>query len=265
MRSFPTRADYVAWHKGLGTIEDETDLIEKKNSLVSEIFYDWIKRLQLACLFAKKIAHKPKEAGYQSLVLPHAVDDPNLGEYLSNLLDATADHQEAVQLVFPDIREPHELVQLVNVLCRDDRWYWTEPESKNSSTRLIGLRWTLPGGKAVNHVLGFSPVDSMPLTRQAPFTALVLRIRAEKRARPVKKENGLIQVHLADMDSGLDPDRHEKFWESTEKQRALLVEQEKHDTAKAKVTFCVSIEEAGGLVDPLDVEIKEVEEATEPG
>ena len=267
MRSFPTLDDYVAYYQGLGLIEDEADLVGNKNRLVSEIFYDWIKRLQHGCLFAAKLARKPSEARYQSFVFPRAIDNPSLAEDLNRLLDSAAQEEEAAQLIFSDIRTERQLVQLVNVLCRDERWYWTEPQAaaQAKDVRLIGLRWKLPGGKAVNHVLGFAPVDSMPLTRKAPFAALALRIREQKRT-PIRKENGLVQVHLADMDSGLQStEQHDRFWENTRKQKALLVEPTRAFAARARITFCICRENADDLDSPVDVEIEVAEKARKLG
>jgi hypothetical protein len=80
---------------------------------------------------------------------------------------------------------------------------------------LIGLRWVLKDDTAVNYVLGFASIPSMPLTRQSPFTALFLRIKDEKRT-PSDLEDGRVQVHLADLDSTFGSQAaHDKVLELT--------------------------------------------------
>jgi hypothetical protein len=70
-----------------------------------------------------------------------------------------------------------------------------------------------------------------------PFTALFLRLIETKRT-PLHRENGLVQVYLADLDSTLHPQKmHDHVWELTKRYRANRVEPQFAAAARARVTF----------------------------
>ncbi|MCH8344300.1 MAG: hypothetical protein IH983_09945 [Planctomycetes bacterium] len=260
-KSFPTLDDYVAQLVANGVIRDKVDLIRNYEQLVWEIFFNWISTGQTACLFAAKLAGKPRPARWVPFVELDALSTPDLGDVLNTRLDAASNCHEAVMFIFPDIGTPEGVVDLVNRLCSNQRWYCTNDrlEPAPEDTCLVGLRWILPSDKSVNHVLGFAPFSTMPLTRRGPFVGLVLRIGDRLRARPPRKlENGRVQVHLADMDS-LTPrqERHDQMWEQTEANKDLYVEPELALAAKAHVTFSLPLELNCHLVEPKSVIIVE--------
>lgn len=152
----------------------------------------------------------------------------------------------------------------MNLLCRDasGRWYWTADGIKPDPTHslsLIGLRWLLKSNISVNYVLGFASIATMPRTRQSPFVALFLPIREEK-LTPCHREDGRIQVHLADLDSMLQPQgKHDTVRDATMKARDNLVEPHMDAAAKARVTFAVSPLSAESLTSPKKVEIEKEE------
>lgn len=81
---------------------------------------------------------------------------------------------------------------------------------------LIALRWILPAGGHVSHVLGFASLPTAPMTQRARHSrALVKRVVEQKRT-PTRYEDGRVQVHLADLDSGIHPQElHDRVWEAT--------------------------------------------------
>jgi len=177
-----------------------------------------------------------------------------LGGFLNTQLDAASANHEAAVVIFPDVSGADEIVALVNNLCSDlsGRWYRTDDgidPDPSGLLRLIGLRWVLKEATSVNYVLGFASIDTMPFTRQSPFTALFLRI-IEKKRTPAHREDGLVQVHLADLDSTFYPQElHDKVWELTKQYRANHVQPHLAPAARARVTFSVS-PEAGKALAP---------------
>jgi hypothetical protein len=165
---------------------------------------------QLGCIFAANLAKDPRSSRWLPIVQLKALEQgARLPELLNTQLDAAAERNEAVAIIFPDVVTSSDIVQLTNLLCADParRWYRTDAEiapDEAGVLGLIGIRWVLTSDKSVNYVLGFANIDTMPQTRRSPFTALFLRVCEEKRT-PSHKEDGRIQVHLADLDSLLTP------------------------------------------------------------
>lgn len=273
-RHVSTIDDYVAWYVRLGLVQDKRELLDSKNLLLSELFFDWIKQLQLGCLFAARLARGDgKDRVPTKGAVPFAVPapwlthvergahaNPTLGDKLNYLLDAAVrENEEAAQIVFPDLETPSQLIQLVNNLCAHERWYWNEIPWRDGEpqARLIGLRWILPSGKSVNHALGFANISTMPITRRSPLPALILRTSDFKRT-PEAQEAGRVPVHLADMDSRIRPQaKHDSLWERTRQLKADLVEPSLKSAARARITFAIGFREAESLVPPRTVEMTE--------
>jgi hypothetical protein len=261
---YSTLNDYVDYLISQGHVRDLNDLIQNYSHLIAEIFFQWVTTGQLGCLFAVKLASKPRENRWLPIVQLRALaEGDKLGPLLNAHLDAAAENHEAAVIIFPDVITPQDVVALVNALCSDPegRWYRTDDgidPDPSGAIRLVGLRWVLKNNTCVNYVLGFSSLDTMPLTRQSPFTAIFLRIREEKRTDP-HREDGRVQVHLADLDSTFNPQElHNKIWDLTKQYRANRVEPEKAFTARARVTFSVSQEAAKKLCPVKRVKIEKV-------
>jgi hypothetical protein len=261
-RPYSTRDDYVQYLVSQGIVRNPDDLIQNYSHLIGEIFFQWIATSQLGCLFAAKLAKKPRENRWIPIVQLRALwEGKNLGGLLNAHLDGASATHEAAAIIFPDVNGDEEIVALVNALCSDPsgRWYWTqtgiEPDERRA-LGLIGLRWILASGGAVNYVLGFASIPTMPFTRQSPFTALFLRIGEQKRT-PVHREDNRVQVHLADLDSTFTPQPvHDKIWELTKALRANSVEPQKTAAARARVTFAISTQAMGKLCGPRNVTIE---------
>jgi hypothetical protein len=256
-------SDYVAYHVARGNVNDLQDLIKNYEQLIPEIFLNWIETGQVGCLFASTLSRKPRENRWLPIVQIGSLDEGDLlGEVLSARLDAAAEQgHEAAVVILPDIASERQIVTLVNLLCADrsGRWYRTDDsiDQGDGSLRLIGLRWILPSGASVNHVLGFAPIETMAATRRGPFTAMFFRILDKKRT-PEKQEDGRVQVHLADLDSMFYPQaKHDKVSELTKKYRALHVEPTLSSGAKAKVTFALSLGICDSLCEARRVELDE--------
>lgn len=258
-RSYSTIADYVDAYVRQGRVRDLADLIENHTNLVNEIFFRWVEAGQLGCLFAVKLSRNPRLNRWHSIVISDAVGEgAQLGGLLNSLLDDASASEEAAAVMFPDIQDEDQIVSIVNNLCADPsgRWYWTRDGIKpdpGDEHELIGIRWILKNGSHVNFVLGFADVPSMPLTRRSPFPALFLRITEDKRTE-ITREDGRIQVHLADLDSTFPTQKiHEAVSDQTKVVRANMVEVHMNNMAKAKVTFSITKKSAERLCPPKTV------------
>jgi hypothetical protein len=252
-KHYPTLDDYLAHLVHLGIVKDLDDLVCNYGHLIGEIFFNWVQTGQLACLFAVRLAKKPRENRWFPIVQLRALEEgAALGALLNTQLDAASTQNEAAAIIFPDVVGEDAITALVNALCADPsgRWYWTNDgitEDSTGALKLVGLRWILPGDKNVNYVLGFSSIVTMPQTRHSPFTTLFLRIKDFKRSE-VRTEDGRIQVHLADLDSTFHPQEvHDHVSDLTKKTRTLHVEPHLIAAAKARVTFAISSQAAKSL------------------
>jgi hypothetical protein len=264
VRTYPTLDDYVKQHVAQGDVKNLDDLIKNYKDRIGEIFFNWISTGQLACLFAVKLAKNPRENYWLPIAYTDALSDGDkLGAIISTQLDAAFDTHEAAAVILPDIVTEDQIVALVNALCSDPsgRWYHTndglDPDP-NGAFVPIGLRWVLKTDKSVNFVLGFADLETMSLTRRSPFTALFFRIKDTK-LTDEDKEDGRVQVHLADLDSTFNPQAvHDRVWEMTKAKRANYVEKEKTMGARAKVTFAVGPKAAKKLCGPKAVKVEKI-------
>jgi hypothetical protein len=261
-RSFPGLVDYVGQLVSQGVVRDLDDLIQNYSHLIGEIFFQWISTGQLGCLFAAKLARKPRENRWLPIVQLNALaEGARLGNLLNAHLDVASDSHEAAVIILPDITKECHIIELVNNLCSNPsgRWYRTDDgidPDPSGALCLVGLRWVLKTGTSVNYVLGFAPLPTMPFTRQSPFTALFLRIKEHKRT-PAHREEGRVQVHLADLDSTFYPqERHDQVWELTKKARANQVEPNMTRAARARVTFALPEGCVNALCQPKHVAIE---------
>ena len=258
--SFPSGDDYVEQLIAEGIVRDRDDLVHNYDHLVAEIFLNWVSAGQTACLFAARLARKPRQARWLPIVHLDGLTSPDLPQFLNGQLDTAARTHEAVALIFPDIETAEGIVALCNHLCADPsgRWYRARLDTEQADgMSLIALRWILPADGHVSHVLGFAPLATAPMTRRAPFTALVLRV-VERKRTPTRYEDGRVQVHLADLDSGLHPQElHDRVWAATQEKKAQFVEPDLATGARARVTFSIPADLAGPLCPGRGVQITE--------
>lgn len=258
-RHFPTLDDLVNVLVEDGRIKNKQDLLQNHPDLISDIFFAWVSYGQLACQYAVKLAAHPRDSGWISSVEFGALTDDGLNDRLSSFLLEKARESEAVQIIFPDIDSPQDVVRLINSLCHDPSWRCEEIpwDGGNPEKLLLGLRWLLPGREYISWALGFAPFDSMPFTRRAPFTAIVMRVGGPGKCEAIMgfdtrpETDGCKAVHLADVPTQLpDDEMILKYLSLTQLQREGLLRGELCTAARAKVTFSIPLdlrEQVNGL------------------
>lgn len=174
-------------------------------------------------------------------------DDDLLDEIefeVAALIDAPAVH--AVSILFPLLTDPHDLIRLIRGLGSRPPWELDTNAGKPSPAGRthLGIRRRLPGGELA-YVLGFAPLDFLPLTRRAPFTELAFVAKPiGERARQREKLADADPAfgHLAYMPIAIEPDEvFSMRWLATKKMRERVLEAHPDlaQGAKAKVTFAV--------------------------
>jgi hypothetical protein len=235
VRNFPNRQDFEELYEDLGSRIDECP------EILPDVILDWVRRGQTGCRFAQILAHKADAAGWHSATFLKRLDPGSIGELVGLFLSGTAGHAEAVQLIFPYIKTPEELAQLVNDLCASDSWYWEEGEESDLDGIPVSLRWRLPLKRAVSWVLGFAPFDFMPVTRRAPFVALQMRVGEQKRTPEQFLDDGTSVVHLADLDDMLGNREvaRQRLNDETRAAKSNILNGELVSAARARITFII--------------------------
>ncbi len=145
-----------------------------------------------------------------------------------------AQERSATQFTFPLVRTAQQVARLVEQFDRLDGWRAIRLGEDDGIVR-IGLRCRIDD-EHVAWVLGFAPIETMAITRRAPFTAVIMRTQASYDSDR-NDETPNIDVHLADLCPAheIDP----PMWVRTIARRAAMVEADKVLCAKAKVTFAL--------------------------
>lgn len=249
-RCFPTKQDLLRLLVDAGEVEDEADLLANRPELVSELMLSWIGYGQTGCHFATKLARSPAESGLLSVAYLDSPSEAMVESFEALLLDAPAAF-EAVQFILPRVQSPEDAIQLLSNLGAHPRWYTTSIPNEQGDEDLVGLRWRLPGGRYVSWVLGFAPLETMPFTRRAPYTALFMRMKAPEFHDPDRPtEDDLLAVHLADVPHRLSSESLlQKWWRNTRQTKTELLAGELTSAARARVTFSLPPGSALALVE----------------
>lgn len=228
LNRFSSRADFEA---ALPALRSDAG---PDAAAVGEAMFGWARTGQTGCMFATMLAADPAGAGWQSVVIPEAVNDETLHAVVHGLLTAGP---EAATVVFPAVDTPARLASLIDQMARLPDWHGLIVGGEGIAGLIrVGLRWELPVPDHVSWVLGFGPFDFLPFTRRAPFTALVFRCTAAY-TLPRRRVEDHEEVHLADLHAPVDEERYARMWSRTETRKQSLLAGELLEGAKARVTF----------------------------
>lgn len=252
-KRYPTFDFFLSHLIEIGEIKNESELVEDRDDLLSDILIEWERRGQIACSFGVKVALKPIEHGFFSAVFD--LNDEALGEKIDHLLINLVENQkiEVAQIIFKKTISPEDVVRLINRLCTEGSWYWKKIEIENKSRfphLLVGLRWMLPSRKRPMWTLGFSPFEPMPVTRKfvrAPFSAIAFRPSDPEDFKDDSKNKGM---HIADMPIDMDEEEFKKNWTKTEQLKKNLMGDQIYDIPWVQVTFALPSQLENDLVPP---------------
>jgi hypothetical protein len=179
---------------------------------------EWIAAGNTGCAFAYRLAHRGESGNWWRPMLHFGQSfGPELTERIDIDVAGAMGGFESIQLVFPDVVTAQAVAELVACLCKSPRWYCVQPprDEQPPETFPVGLRYKLPGERYVSYALGLAPLETMPMTRRARCTAIVMRVGPPGPAleilleRPEESRNrkplqtgpgaGLIPVNLADL------------------------------------------------------------------
>ena len=200
--------------------------------VVNNAFMVWFQSGQSSCFFAE---HMAQHYGDESWLMSCQLNPPEPGAMDLFLKHAVDPRPEAVGLTFPYATTAQDVSTLLVHIARCADWTVQRQGADHDGRTKIAVRWTGVGDGHESWVLGFAPLDTMPLTRRAPFTAMVLRSQVPSGQPALPRKHDPPEVHLADLCKPAEIDG--RRWDFTKENRAALVEPEMDDCAKARVTF----------------------------
>lgn len=247
--SYPTLAEHFA---ASGYVPSAADLTEPEHHhLLADLFLAWVEAGQHSCQYARRLAKNHREMWNVAVFSEHGSGLPRL---LNSALGACVDTSESFVALFPGISTPTAIVELLNLLCADDRWAWEEPTCDDPDRFLVALRWQpekVEGRES--WVLGFGPPECLPFTRRivgAPFSVLALRHRwppsNDHETFGNLDSSGL---HLAQMPMPWPPETVSRLWGATSRKREGFLGDD-DQLARARVTFCLPRSARAAMCDP---------------
>lgn len=209
-------------------------MAEEHNKTADDIISEQLEffaRNGSGCAFAAYAARDALQYEWAHMVLStadaEAVDDVIAG--------AVADPSvSTLSLIFPEVQSMSALMELLPLLNREIlHLHEIFPTEGNAC-----YRFRARVGDDESLVEGFGPFHWMPVTRQAPHTAIAMRVgpRPDFEWFLQPPEEGLI--HVADMDmKGLSRRALERMWSNSYTRTRGLLGQDPDDESAAKTTF----------------------------
>ena len=194
-------------------------------------FLSWLAQGGTGCRFAQHRAHRASEAQVLNLILPPVMTH-EIVEALQEVLDG-ADDAQAVQMIFPQIRDLASMAAVLRTLTDSGFWTWSEVDGEQDPEWvLLAIRWKLTRSRYLSELLAFGPFDGTPVTRQSPVAALTLRTHPPQQLEPDGR------VHLAQMPLFQIEEQHrEYFWSKSRDQKLALLNGDLEFAARARITI----------------------------
>jgi hypothetical protein len=246
-RAFSSFPDFLNHLIANGEVTSWDDLLHNRPDLLAQVIFRWYRQGQIACVFAKNLAHDAADANWRSRIVDAQFDPAQLNDWI----DTEGISSDALQLIFPEVIKAMDVVRLMSALCATGRWWATRIPWKfkeNGRSIQIGLRWDPPDHHYTSWALGIAPFEPMPFTRrfiQAPFTAIVFRPSPPTTfAKKVIDDHCQLEAsHLAHMNDALGEkaDLRKKIRKMTIQDKKALLGSDLWSTARAKVTFSLPL------------------------
>ncbi|MEV0386037.1 hypothetical protein [Nonomuraea sp. NPDC050643] len=262
--------DYLKFFIDINWLPDgstEETLVDHPE-VCNEIIRHWLGQGQTSCRFASGLARKlllkeqnpeqePEIVKWRAFIFSRKLSGATFCDDMRNILRSAKDPGvEAIHFVFPYVRSPGALVDLINALSSCDGWWWvpiSQDSQGNPTPRdemLISLRYLISTEESVaSWTLGFGPFDFLAFTRRAPITTIAMRVNSKKRVTTDAPDQlGNMPVHLADMDSLISREKFPGVVCSTENNKKNILNDELLRAARARVTFRIPMEYADRLI-----------------
>lgn len=179
-----------------------------------EHFRLWLRAGLTGCGFAQLLASKANRIAVEL----HVDAELPRTDWMNSTFDANAEADRIVIAVFPRLANERALVEFLNALGRDDRWY-VKRRTKRSPNGgiLVGLGWRTRSGD-ISETMGFAPFASMPVPRRAPYVAIATWPGGRSnpfRGQDLTPPSRTGQVSFLDAPHGMEAADYEQRWHAT--------------------------------------------------
>jgi hypothetical protein len=203
----------------------------------------WLRSSLTGCHFATSFSStKPLKLDYYTPI-SEAIDLAAIAGFI----DGTATNEVVAVVLFPSVRTPADLAHTLLTLCGDPRWQlgeesWPKGRERADSVAL-SLTWKTVSGD-LSDAMGVAPLGTMPVTRRAPYVAIVVWGGSHLNLHIRKTD----RVGVASAPTGLDKAEHGRLMKITdERVRELLREPADDAEWLRHVGFIVPSEACGPL------------------
>ena len=200
LRRFPSRIDYVNSLVTQGIVADDADFRHQED-LVKAVYFDWLKRGQVGCIFAQLFGRMRNRGGLSTVVVATSdeLTPSELARHIDSLVDGSISGTEtnAISVLLPGVRDAVTLTNLMVHLSTLEGWQIELEMPWRTTMIMVGLRRYL-SEDIWAEVLGLGPFQFLPPTRQSPITSLELRTSPEP-APKSKTSDSMRAAHLAQL------------------------------------------------------------------
>lgn len=193
------------------------------------------------CGFAALAARDPYHFEWGSKVI-RSPDHGKIDEYIAWAVAEPS--VSTLSLIFPDVTSDRELDALIPLLRTNLLILYEHVDTEQNRC----FRFRAQINEEQSFISGFGPFEYMPVTRRAPYTSIVMRVKQ----RPLyewnfkEPESGII--HVADMNmKGLGDRKLWRMWNNSFLTTAGLLEKKPDQESAAKTTFVIPLARANEI------------------
>ena len=155
-------------------------------------FRDWLSAARNSgCGFAALVAG----AASSHLFFDVLEFSPEVAANVASFLDDAGELSRVAIIFAPMVRTEGEIMARVQAVSAHERWTVRLRDDLARSPDEVGVQmtWTTKAGDSTD-AMGFAPTGYMPLSRRAPFTALVVWTGGHENSHRVKPVPGMVGV-----------------------------------------------------------------------